>query len=172
LMLLFMVYLRENGFQRIHQSPNMVKYRHAYYEACTIMINQSASKETLAKLFDTAEILRAPTEQEFENEINTLEERRAASQGDKSVKPDRNFDEDCEDDEDDHADEEDDGVEKSVSQASALGVMAVKKLDMQQDPADGSLSPQTVTESLLNFPLQGGKPTLWQLASEGIITEK
>lgn len=39
LMLLFVTYLQENGFARIHQSPNMVKYRHAYYEACNIMIN-------------------------------------------------------------------------------------------------------------------------------------
>jgi hypothetical protein len=39
LMLLFVDYLQVNGFQRIHISPNMVKYRLAYYEACNIMIN-------------------------------------------------------------------------------------------------------------------------------------
>ena len=37
-MLLFVDYLRINGFSRIHTSPNMVKYREAYYEACSIMI--------------------------------------------------------------------------------------------------------------------------------------
>ena len=41
LMLLFVEYLQINGYSRIHTSPNMVKYREAYYEACGIMINQS-----------------------------------------------------------------------------------------------------------------------------------
>ena len=39
LMLLFVDYLRINGFSRVHSSPNMVQYRHAYYEACNILID-------------------------------------------------------------------------------------------------------------------------------------
>ena len=39
LMLLFVNYLQKNGNTRVHSTPNMVKYRHAYYEACSIMIN-------------------------------------------------------------------------------------------------------------------------------------
>ena len=51
LMLLFVDYLRINGYSRIHMSPNMVKYRHAYYEACNIMIDQSVHKQHLADFF-------------------------------------------------------------------------------------------------------------------------
>lgn len=56
LMLLFVDYLQVNGFSRIHQSPNMVKYRHAYYEACNIMINQSAHKDHIASIYDLSTI--------------------------------------------------------------------------------------------------------------------
>lgn len=41
LMLLFIDYLQTNRFSRIHSSANMLKHRHAYYEACNIMITQS-----------------------------------------------------------------------------------------------------------------------------------
>ena len=71
LMLLFVDYLRINGYSRIHASPNMVKYRHAYYEACNIMIDQSAHKDHLAKFFQMHDVFRAPTEHEFEHEIST-----------------------------------------------------------------------------------------------------
>lgn len=71
LMLLFVDYLRINGYSRIHSSPNMVKYRHAYYEACNIMIDQSAHKAHLAEFFSMHDVFRAPTEHEFENEIST-----------------------------------------------------------------------------------------------------
>ena len=69
LMLLFVDYLRTNGFSRIHTSPNMVKYRHAYYEACQVMINQSVHKAHLAEHYDIQAIFRAPTDHEYENEI-------------------------------------------------------------------------------------------------------
>ena len=38
LMLLFVEYLRNNHHSRVHQSPNMAKYREAYYQACGIMM--------------------------------------------------------------------------------------------------------------------------------------
>lgn len=70
-MLLFVNYLRVNGFTRIHASPNMVKYRHAYYEACNIMISQSSHKAQLSEFFEIEQVFRMPTEHEFENEIMT-----------------------------------------------------------------------------------------------------
>ena len=57
----------------------MVKYRQAYYEACQIMISQSAHKARLEEHFDLQAILRPPTEQEYEREIETVAERRAAN---------------------------------------------------------------------------------------------
>ena len=65
-----MDYLRINSYSRIHSSPNMVKYRHAYYEACDIMINQSTHKAHLSEYYDMNKIFRAPTEHEFEHEVN------------------------------------------------------------------------------------------------------
>ena len=41
LFLLLCAYLKANRFDRVHKSPNMRKYRHAYYEACTNMLMQS-----------------------------------------------------------------------------------------------------------------------------------
>ena len=67
-MLLFVHYLQANAFQRIHMSPNMVKYRHAYYEACNTMIGMSVHKKHLSEYYDFKRILRAPTEKEFEKE--------------------------------------------------------------------------------------------------------
>ena len=55
----------------------MVKYRQAYYEACSIMISQCAHKARLEEQFDLGPILRPPTEQEYENEIETVQERMA-----------------------------------------------------------------------------------------------
>lgn len=49
----------------------MVKYRHAYYEACNIMIDQSAHKVHLADFFQMDQVFRAPTDYEFEHEIST-----------------------------------------------------------------------------------------------------
>lgn len=69
LMLLFVDYLEQNAYSRIHQSPNMVKYRHAYYEACSIMIAQSSHKTHLAEHYTLEDVFRAPTESEFENEL-------------------------------------------------------------------------------------------------------
>ena len=71
LILLFVDYLQTNGYSRIHCSPNMVKYRHAYYEACNVMIDQSAHKANLSACFPIETIFRAPTDHEYENEINT-----------------------------------------------------------------------------------------------------
>jgi len=68
LMLLFVSYLRVNRFRRIHESGNMVKYRHAYYEACNIMINQSRHKTSFARIFDLKTIFKVPTDTEFEHE--------------------------------------------------------------------------------------------------------
>ena len=69
LMLLFVDYLRINGFSRIHTSPNMVKYREAYYEACSIMIEQSTHKEHLSEYFNLQAIFRVPTDEEYDQEI-------------------------------------------------------------------------------------------------------
>ena len=69
LMLLFVDYLRINGFSRIHTSPNMVKYREAYYEACSIMIEQSTHKEHLSEYFNLQSIFRVPTDEEYDQEI-------------------------------------------------------------------------------------------------------
>ena len=54
----------------------MVKYRHAYYEACGIMIGQSIHKAKLADQFDIELIFRPPTEHEYDNEIETLQDRK------------------------------------------------------------------------------------------------
>ena len=68
-MLLFVDYLRINGFSRIHTSPNMVKYREAYYEACSIMIEQSTHKEHLSEFFNIQAIFRVPTDEEYDQEV-------------------------------------------------------------------------------------------------------
>ena len=92
LMLLFVDYLQVNGFQRIHMSPNMVKYRHAYYEACNIMINQSTYKKHLSEYYDFKRIFRTPTEEEFDNELAQNSPLR-----DSSKEVDCDFDEDLDD---------------------------------------------------------------------------
>ena len=88
-MLLFVDYLRINGYSRIHSSPNMVKYRHAYYEACNIMINQSAHKAHLSEYFSMQDVFRAPTDYEFENEITSnaalLQQRRMGAKSAKDA---------------------------------------------------------------------------------------
>ena len=98
-MLLFVDYLRINGYSRIHSSPNMVKYRHAYYEACNIMIDQSAHKMHLSEFFSMQDVFRAPTDHEFENEITSsaalLQQRRMSA---KSAKDADGLGEDGEDD--------------------------------------------------------------------------
>ena len=68
LMLLFIDYLETNRFSRIHSSANMLKHRHAYYEACNIMITQSAHQATLAEVFDLDRIVKEPADQEFEGD--------------------------------------------------------------------------------------------------------
>ena len=60
LMLLFVNYLKVNGFTRIHSSSNMVKYRHAYYEACNIMISQSSHRKLLGEFYQIDQILKVP----------------------------------------------------------------------------------------------------------------
>ena len=52
LMLFLLVYLEINKYSRIHQSPNMHRYKEAYYEACEIMIKHSIHKDRFAKIFD------------------------------------------------------------------------------------------------------------------------
>lgn len=68
LMLLFVDYLEKNKYQRVHLSPNMVKYRHAYYEACNIMIAQSCHQTYLAQFYDQEKIFKIPTDSQFEND--------------------------------------------------------------------------------------------------------
>ena len=65
LMLLFVNYLQKNGNTRVHSTPNMVKYRHAYYEACSIMINQSTHKAHLGQFYDLDAIFRAPSDETY-----------------------------------------------------------------------------------------------------------
>jgi len=84
-MLLFVHYLQANAFQRIHLSPNMVKYRHAYYEACNTMIDMSVHKKHLSEYYDFKRILRAPNEKEFEKEV-------AQNPPDKEFSKDGDFD--------------------------------------------------------------------------------
>ena len=38
LFLFLCIYLKVKKFSRVHKSPNMKKYRHAYYEACNNML--------------------------------------------------------------------------------------------------------------------------------------
>ena len=64
-MLLLIDYLETNRFSRIHASANMLKHRHAYYEACNIMITQSAHQAKLAKVFSLDRIVQAPVDQEL-----------------------------------------------------------------------------------------------------------
>ena len=66
LMLLFIDFLKSNKFSRIHSSANMLKHRHAYYEACSIMINQSIYQAKFAKVFNLAALVEPPDEQEIE----------------------------------------------------------------------------------------------------------
>ncbi len=98
LMLLFVVYLSANGYQRIHASPNMVKYRQAYYEACGIMIEQSGQRAILKNYFNLADILQAPTDKEFEEEAVRVQPKFLRIDSDKG--------QDEEDDEDIEGDQE------------------------------------------------------------------
>lgn len=63
LMLLFIEYLKNNQFSRVHQSQNMLKHRHAYYEACNIMIVQSAFHQKFASCFALDKILQLPADE-------------------------------------------------------------------------------------------------------------
>lgn len=63
LMLLFIEYLKTNHFSRVHQSANMLKFRHAYYEACSIMIRQSTSYPKFAGYFPLDKILQLPPDE-------------------------------------------------------------------------------------------------------------
>lgn len=94
LMLLFVVYLSANGYQRIHASPNMVKYRQAYYEACGIMIEQSGQRATLKNYFNLADILQAPTDKEFLEEAVRVQPKFMRTDSDKGQ--DEEEDEDIE----------------------------------------------------------------------------
>ena len=38
MMILLILYLESNGYSRIHMSPNMIRFRHAYYEAMATMV--------------------------------------------------------------------------------------------------------------------------------------
>ena len=65
-MLLFIEYLKTNHFSRVHQSANMLKFRHAYYEACNIMIRQSNSYPKFAGCFPLEQILQLPADDQVE----------------------------------------------------------------------------------------------------------
>jgi hypothetical protein len=45
LMLLLLVYLETNSFDRVHRSANMLRHREAYYEAFYVMIMHSTDLE-------------------------------------------------------------------------------------------------------------------------------
>ena len=68
LMLLFVDYINVNKFQRVHTSPNMAKYREAYYEACSIMIQQSVHKDYLSTYYDLPKIFTVPSEAQFDRD--------------------------------------------------------------------------------------------------------
>ena len=38
MMILLILYLESNGYSRVHMSPNMIRFRHAYYEAMATMV--------------------------------------------------------------------------------------------------------------------------------------
>lgn len=76
----------------------MVKYRHAYYEACGIMIEQSAHKAHLADQYDIDRIFAPPTDEEFENETRNYVPLKGAANDD--------LDEDEDDDGDELSDDE------------------------------------------------------------------
>lgn len=79
LMLLLIDYLETNRFSRIHASANMLKHRHAYYEACGIMITQSAHQAKFAKVFSLDRIAQPPVDQELEADSQTHRGQQAAN---------------------------------------------------------------------------------------------
>lgn len=92
----------------------------------------------MASQFNIAEIFRTPTDREFENEINTMQERQAALGSDR---------EDGEIDEDDDDSDDGEGLEKSLDKEESQQIRAIQSLKVQQAPINNATRPATLSES-------------------------
>ena len=64
---LFIRYLQLNGFDRVHNNPNMYKHHAAYLEASKNMIEQSSFSVTLHKVVNIDELVQRFNEQNNSN---------------------------------------------------------------------------------------------------------
>ena len=110
----------------------MVKYREAYYEACSIMIEQSAHREHLSEFFNIQTIFRVPTDEEYDQEVEVQVDQQSSFQSPALLAKNKKkagkgsieeLDEDCLDEEIELDDEEVDerGEERDEGEEGNLG---------------------------------------------------